>query len=272
MKEDLLAAPLPEERRLQIAAQLRRDARVRVEDLAQRFAVSGETIRRDLQVLEERGLLRRVYGGAVVQPSRGWHPGEQRAAGGGDDGGPDAERAIAALAATMVEPADTLILDLDETVAAVARALPATFAGRALCCSLPTAAELAGRSGVEVHLAGGQVRPDDLACTGVSAERFLEQFFADRAFIGASGVHHAAGVTADRLDEIPLRQAILRQAGEVYVLAAPVKLGSIAVGRVAALSAVTAVITGPGADPGAVRLLEQAGVRVMLAPPLDLPE
>ena len=271
MKEELLAAPLPEERRLQIAAQLRRDARVRVEDLAQRFAVSGETIRRDLQVLEERGLLRRVYGGAVVQPSRGWHPGEQRPTT-ADDAGPEAERAIAALAATLVEPADTLILDLDETVAAVARALPATFAGRALCCSLPTAAELAGRAGVEVHLAGGQVRPDDLACTGVSAERFLEQFFADRAFIGASGVHHAAGVTADRLDEIPLRQAILRQAAEVYVLAGPRKLGSIAVGRVAALRAVTAIITGADADPAAVRALEQAGARVLLAPPLDGPE
>src|SRR5947209_18260846 len=67
MKEELLDAVLPEERRLRIAAQLRRDTRVRVEDLAARYGVSGETIRRDLQVLEERGILRRVYGGAVAQ-------------------------------------------------------------------------------------------------------------------------------------------------------------------------------------------------------------
>src|ERR1051326_7202795 len=75
MKEELLDAVLPEERRLRIAAQLRRDTRVRVEDLAVRYSVSGETIRRDLQVLEERGILRRVYGGAVAQEARGWEPG-----------------------------------------------------------------------------------------------------------------------------------------------------------------------------------------------------
>jgi DeoR family transcriptional regulator, fructose operon transcriptional repressor len=267
MREELLAAPLPEERRLQIAAQLRRNARVRVEDLAQQFAVSGETIRRDLQVLEERGLLRRVYGGAVAQHGPDLLGAVEAQAAVGDP-----ERAIAIRAAALVEPDDTVILDIGSAVAQVARALPATFAGRALCCSLPTAAELTGRTGVEVHVAGGQVRAPDLACTGASAERFLDQFFADRAFIAASGVHHAAGVTADRLDEIPLRQVILRQAAEVYVLAEAARLGRVAVGRVCPLAAVTAVITDSGADPAAVQALEQAGVRVLMAEPVTGPE
>ncbi|BFU43316.1 DeoR/GlpR family DNA-binding transcription regulator [Krasilnikovia sp. MM14-A1004] len=268
MKEELFAAALPEERRLQIAAQLRRDTRVRVEDLAHRFSVSGETIRRDLQVLEERGLLRRVYGGAVAQEERGWESAL--------DERPvvrlDPKRAIATTAAALVEPGDTVILDLGTTVAETARALPATFAGRVLCCSVPVAAELTGREGVEVHLAGGQLRRADLACTGPSVERFLDQFFADRAFIAATGVHPKAGVTSDRLDEIPLRQAILRQAAETYVLADSAKLGQIAVGRVCVLSAVTAVITDSDADPSAVRALEQAGARVLVAPALTGPE
>jgi DeoR family fructose operon transcriptional repressor len=268
MKEELLAAALPEERRLQIAAQLRRDARVRVEDLAHQFAVSGETIRRDLQVLEERGVLRRVYGGAVAQEGRSWESViEDRAV-----VRLDPKRAIAAVAAALVEPGDTVILDVGTTVAETARALPATFAGRALCCSVPTAAELTGRENVEVHLAGGQLRRTDLACVGASAERFLDQFFADRAFVAASGVHPRAGVTAERLDEIPLRQAILRQAAETYVLADSAKLGHIAVGRVCALSATTAVITDSAADPADVRALEQAGVRVLVAAPLTGPE
>lgn len=268
MKEELLAAALPEERRLQIAAQLRRDARVRVEDLAHQFAVSGETIRRDLQVLEERGVLRRVYGGAVAQEGRSWESAiEERAI-----ARLDPKRAIAAVAAALVEPGDTVILDLGTTVAEAARALPATFAGRALCCSVPTAAELTSRDDVEVHLAGGQLRRSDLACVGASAERFLDQFFADRAFIAATGVAARAGVTSDRLDEIPLRQAILRQAAETYVLADSAKLGHVAVGRVCALAAVTAVVTDSAADPAAVRALEQAGVRVLVADPLTGPE
>lgn len=260
MKEDLLGVVLPEERRLRIAAQLRRDTRVRVEDLAAEYGVSGETVRRDLQVLEERGILRRVYGGAVVQEgTRGWEPGA-------DERALDPKRAIAAAAAALVEPGETLVFDLGTTVAETARALPATFSGRALCVALPTAAELALREGVEVHLAGGHVRRDGLACVGPGVERFFEQFFADRAFVAASGVHAKAGVTGARMEEIPVRQALLAQASEVYVLADGAKLGRIAVGRVCPLSAVTAVITDADADPEAVRALEQAGTRVIVAP------
>jgi DeoR family transcriptional regulator, fructose operon transcriptional repressor len=268
MKEELLATALPEERRLQIAAQLRRENRVRVEDLAQQFAVSGETIRRDLQVLEERGLLRRVYGGAVVQEGRSWESAlEERSI-----ARLDPKRAIAAVAAAMVEPGETVILDVGTTVAETARAFPATFAGRAVCCSMPTAAELASREDVEVHLVGGQLRRGDLACVGANAERFLDQFFADRAFIAASGVHPRAGVTSDRLDEIPLRQAILRQATQTIILADSAKLGQIAVGRVCALSAATALITDSAADKSTLRALEQAGIRVVVAGPLTGPE
>src|SRR5258707_15878361 len=100
MKEELLGAVLPEERRLRIAAQVRRGMRVRVDDLAAQYAVSGETIRRDLQVLEERGILRRVYGGAVAEEMHGWeaHAEERVVA------RLEAKRAIAAAAAALVEP------------------------------------------------------------------------------------------------------------------------------------------------------------------------
>jgi DeoR/GlpR family transcriptional regulator of sugar metabolism len=264
MKEELLPAVLPEQRRLQIAAQIRRESRVRVDDLARQYAVSGETIRRDLQVLEDRGLLRRVYGGAVAPESRGWENGGW--VNGGGVARLDPKRAIAAAACALVEPDDTIILDLGTTVAEAARALPATFAGRALCTSVPTAAELAGRDGVDVHLTGGQLRRSDLACTGAAAERFFAEFFADRAFLAADGVHPRAGITGGRLDEIAVRQAILRQARESYVLADSTKLGRVAVGRVCALSEVTAVITDADADPAAVRALEHAGARVVVAP------
>ena len=117
-----------------------------------------------------RGVLRRVYGGAVAQEGRSWESAiEER-----EIARLDPKRAIAAVAAGLVEPGDTVILDMGTTVAEAARALPATFAGRALCCSVPTAAELTSRDDVEVHLAGGQLRRSDLACVGASAERFLD--------------------------------------------------------------------------------------------------
>jgi DeoR/GlpR family transcriptional regulator of sugar metabolism len=79
-------------------------------------------------------------------------------------------------------------------------------------------------------------------------------------------------VTSDRLEEIPLRQAILRQAAETYILADSAKLGQISVGRVCALSEATALITDSAADPATIRALEQAGIRVIVASPLTGPE
>jgi DeoR/GlpR family transcriptional regulator of sugar metabolism len=264
MEEELLTAALPEQRRLLIAARLRRDARVRVDDLVRQFAVSGETIRRDLQVLEERGMARRVYGGAVVQDSGSWQvaPDERQV--------PllDPKRAIAALAVTLVEPADTVIMDAGSTVAEAARALPGSFAGRVLCSSLPIAAELTSREGIEVHLCGGQVRRGELSCAGAAAGRFFGEYFADRAFLAAGGVHPRAGVTDSHLAENAIRQVILRQARECYVLADHSKLGKIAVGRVCGLSELAGIITDSGADPDAVRVLEEGGATVLVASPV----
>lgn len=268
MEDELLTAALPEERRLRIAALLRRDARVRVEDLVREFGVSGETVRRDLQALEERGMARRVYGGAVAQEREGWRPplGERQIA------MLDPKRAIGALAASLVELSDTVVIDAGSTAAEVARALPTSFAGRVLCMSLPAAAELAARDGIEVHVAGGQLRRGALSVAGPAAERFFEDYFADRAFLAASGVHPRAGVTDGHLPENTVRQVIVRQARESYVLADHSKLGQIAVGRICSLADVTGIITDADADPGLIRDLELAAARVLVASPVTGPE
>lgn len=278
MKEELLTAgALPEERRLQVAALLRRDARVRVDDLAEHFAVSGETIRRDLKALEDRGIARRVYGGAVVVDASGArHPlGSARRYPGPEDGAhadsaeaASARRAIAAAAAALTQPGETLILDLGADTDETARALPLTFSGRVLCAALPTAALLASRDGVEVHLAGGRLRRDDLVCVDDAAAGFFDRFFAHRAFLAADGVDPRAGLTCQNLDEIAARRAMLRQAAQSYALADATRLGTIAVGRVAALSELAGVITDGRADPATVRALGAAGTRVIIAPPV----
>lgn len=255
---DELGTALPEERRLQIAAQLRRDSRVRVDDLARHFVVSGETIRRDLQVLEERGILRRVYGGAIVAASPPW---EARV----DDRDVPPALAIAAHAAALIDSSDTIVLHGNGQAVEVARVLPASYAGRVLCAGLSVAAELAGRTGIDVLLAGGQLRAPGLVCTGSMTERFFTEYFADKAFLAAAGVHASAGLTASDLGDVAVYQAIIRQAREIYVLADATALGRIAMARVAPLPAITAVITDTSADPEEVRALQNAGVKVLLA-------
>jgi len=258
--EEQPGATLPEERRLHIAAQLRRESRVRVDDLARQFDVSGETIRRDLQVLEERGLLRRVYGGAVVAAPGPW---DARLAEHLDPHGTP-ERQIGGLTSRLVEPGEVLVLHGDSVAVEVARQLPATWTGRVLCTSLAVVNELAGRDGIDVLVAGGQLRSRDLTLVGPVTERFFGEYFADKAFVGVGGVHPKAGLTGGDLADVAIAQAILRQARECYVLATSARIGRIAVARVAPLVSATAVITDAAADPEDIKALEQAGVRVLV--------
>jgi DeoR/GlpR family transcriptional regulator of sugar metabolism len=252
---------LPEERRLQIVEQVRVRPLVRADELARRFGVSIETVRRDLDALQRDGLVRRVYGGATgIVPHTLEASFDQREA-----LHVEAKRSIAGLAASLVGPTDVLMLDVGTTVAELARALPAEYRGRVLTNSLLVAAELGRRNGVEVEVAGGRLRGGDLACSGAHAEAFFGGWYADKAFLGSGGVHPDAGLTDYHPDEVSSRQVMLSHAAELYVLADSSKLGQVALRKVCDLDRVTAVITDDQVRPQVVRQLEAKGVNLLVA-------
>src|ERR1700735_475976 len=230
---------LPTQRRQAILAQVREQAAVSAEDLSRQFAVSVETIRRDLRRLQRAGLLERVYGGAA-RPSGRSSEGSFAARSGRHT---ERKRAIAALAASLVEPEETIVIDIGTTALEVARALPATFRGRVLTNSVPAAMELTGRADIEGVLSGGQVRPGDGACSGAHAEAFFAEFYADRAFLGSGGLHPQAGLTDYYPAEVVVRRTIVAHTAKNYVLADSSKLGVIAVRRVCELNQLTAILT-----------------------------
>src|SRR6202142_1428146 len=181
---------LPTQRRQAILAQVREQAAVSAEDLSREFAVSVETIRRDLRRLQRAGLLERVYGGAARASGRA--SGGSFAARSGRH--TEGKRAIAALAAWLGEPEETIVIDIGTTALEVTRALPASFRGRVLTNSVPAAMELSGRADIEVLLSGGQVRPGDGACSGAHAEAFFAEFYPPGASRGGGGVPPGAGL------------------------------------------------------------------------------
>ena len=228
---------MPTRRRQAILSEVRKASAASAEDLAGMFGVSVETIRRDLRGLRDQGLLERVYGGALsVQSSEGTFAARSSRH-------HDRKRAIAALAASLVAPQDTIIIDIGTTALEVARALPEAFRGRVLTNSVPAAMALADREEIELLLCGGQVRHGDAACFGSQAEAFFADFYADKAFLGSGGVHAEAGLTDYYPHEVAARRVMIAHAGASYVLADSSKLGNVAVHRVCALTQVTAVIT-----------------------------
>ena len=252
---------MPTQRRQAILAQVREQAAVSAEELARQFGVSVETIRRDLRRLQRDGLLERVYGGAT------------RPAGRSSEGSFAArstrhierKRAIAALAASLVEPEETIVIDIGTTALEVARALPAGFRGRVLTNSVPAAMELSGRDDIELLLSGGQIRPGDGACSGAHAEAFFAEFYADRAFLGSGGVHPRAGLTDYHPAEVVTRRTIIEHTAKSYVLADSSKLGVIAVRRVCQLDQVAAVLTDDAENAAAYADLAAEGVRLLRA-------
>ncbi|HZL63574.1 MAG TPA: DeoR/GlpR family DNA-binding transcription regulator [Thermoleophilia bacterium] len=254
-------AAIPEERRLVIMERVRSRSLVKPAELADELGVSIETIRRDLVALEEDGLVRRVYGGATGTSARAFEPAFEKRL----TQHRDRKMAIGRLAASLIGPGDTVILDIGTTVAELADVLPVAFRGIVLTNSLLVANALAGREGIEVITSGGRVRSGDLACFGPVSEAFFRDYFADKAFMGSGGVHPDMGLTDYYPDEIASRRVILEHAAERYVVADSSKLGQVAFGRVCDVAALTAVITDDHADPADVARLQGAGLNVMIA-------
>ncbi|NJC71972.1 DeoR/GlpR transcriptional regulator [Planosporangium thailandense] len=257
---------LPDKRRELILRLLEEREVARPAFLAEQAGVSVETIRRDLVSLEQEGAVHRVYGGVArarlshsTEPSRA----ERLALQGG------AKAEIAALVAGIIEDSDTVIFDVGTTVEMCAQAVAPSFHGRVITNSVPVATRLASRSGLDVHLLGGHVRPDELSCSGPDTVALLKQFHADKAILGSGGVHPQAGLTDYHLDEIAVRLAMIDAAQQVYVVADAIKIGHVALRKVCDWGRITAVITDSSADPAQVARLREAGVEVLQGRPSD---
>lgn len=245
------------ERRRRIVEVLASDQRAQVAELASRFGVSESTIRRDLQLLSEQGVLERTHGGALqpsrFEPSFGQKETESRVE----------KMAIAREALRLVEHGQTLFLDAGTTTLELARILPPRRDITVATNSVPIAAELADR--VRLILTGGTVRESTLALTGPMAERSIEQMHVDIAFVGMNGISAAAGLTTPTLEEAATKAKMIAAARLAVVLADSSKFGVVTFARVAGLDEVDLVITDERAPTSELQLLRAAGVEVAVA-------
>ncbi|MFI6513229.1 DeoR/GlpR family DNA-binding transcription regulator [Streptosporangium sp. NPDC050855] len=256
------SAVLPTERHARIGEALRASRVVSTDDLARELGVSAETIRRDLVLLERRGMLARVHGGATI--ALGQAAGEEAPFAERTGTAAEAKSRIGRAAAGLARPGQTVVIDVGTTAVQVARALPLDFSGIVATCSLLVAAELSERPGVEVLVCGGRLRAGDLALSNSLAQAFFADLNPDVAFLGSGGVDAVAGLTDYYLDEIATRRIILRNATRSYVLADSSKFGLVARHRVAGLAEFAGLVT-EAEPPSAVRdaVTREGGVIVL---------
>ena len=248
------------DRRNQIIDMINAQRTVKNSELMERFDISIETVRRDLEALEQQGYLRRVYGGAVRGTSLSSEPEyDSRSKARSKE-----KLAIAAAAAKLVEPRDSVYLGVGTTVQGMAQHLKRIDGLTVFTNALRTAVELSEAPECTVILSGGRLRAKELTLSGFPAEENFEQFNVDKAFIGIGGISDA-GVTDFHVDEARLHRQLIKNARQAIVLADSEKLGLRAVVNVCPLTEIHTVITDSGAPRQMVKLLEQAGIRVILA-------
>ncbi|MGI5466753.1 DeoR/GlpR family DNA-binding transcription regulator [Streptomyces sp. CA-132043] len=252
---------LAAERHRRIVAEIARLKFVTTDDLTTLLGVSHETARRDLALLERRGELSRVHGGATTPQA----PVGEEASFTERGGTLAAEKqAIGRTAAGLIEPHQTVVIDVGTTALELARALPADHAGVIATPSLLVAAEVSTRPRVEVLVSGGRLRPGDLACSNAQAVEFFTDLRADAVFVGSGGLA-PYGLTDFHLDEVATKRAMLANASLRYVLADSTKVGRTAAHRVCELSGFDTLLTDKPCPADLSTALDRAGTAVIVA-------
>jgi DeoR family transcriptional regulator, glycerol-3-phosphate regulon repressor len=212
---------------LELARQI---GRVTVEDLATKFEVTPQTIRKDLNELCEQRLLARVHGGAILASSV-------------ENVGYDARRQIAArekmaigrAAAALVPNDASLFINIGTTTEAVAQALLQHTGLMVITNNINVANVMRAYPQIQVVIAGGVVRRSDGGIVGEAAVDFIRQFKVDFAIVGTSAIDEDGSLLDYDLREVKVAQAIMANARRVILVAdrtkfdrtAPVRIGTV---------------------------------------------
>ncbi len=231
-----------------------------VTGLADQLAVSGETIRRDIKIMANRGLVERVHGG-VVLPDLFREPGFLKRL----DRNAEAKMAIARTAAGRVRDGDSLMLDTGSTTVYVARALTVRTDLMVVTNCADIARRLAANDRNKVYLAGGEFRADDAAIFGPSAIRFVERFRVRHAILSIAAMTSDDGFMDFHLSEAEFSRAVMGRASHVMVVADHSKFTVQAPVKVCGFSEVDTLITDRPPPPPIAARLGEAGVTVLVA-------
>lgn len=229
----------PSARRLaEILALAREAGRVGVEELAERFRVTRQTIRRDLNELCEQRVLTRVHGGAMVASGvRNLAYDARRLV------SQPHKRLIGEAAARLIPSHSSLFINIGTTTEEVARALHRHDGLLVITNNLHVATELYRHPGLEVVLAGGTVRRADGGVTGATAVEMIRQFRADTAVIGTSAIDADGALLDFDVREVRVSRAIIEQARRIVLVTDSSKFARHAPVQVAHLSEVDVLVT-----------------------------
>jgi DeoR family transcriptional regulator, fructose operon transcriptional repressor len=235
-----------------------RHGSVDVADLAGRHDVTAETIRRDLSDLQERNLLNRVHGGAVLVEHMSHEPLIEAR----DVVNAEQKLRIATRAAEEVPERGSVIIDSGTTGQRLAAVFPVERPVHVVTNSLQTALTLSRRGLGDLTVLGGAVRTKRHAIIDDATLSQLQPMVIDVLFLSCDGLSFHHGLTTPYREEYALKRAMLERARRVVAMVDKSKFGNVQMFSFASFDEIDVLVTDVGVDPEAVEFLTSHGIAV----------
>lgn len=253
---------LPDLRRKKLIDILTNDGGADVGSLADVLDVSPATIRRDLDLLQRHGHLKRIHSGAVLPyQSLAFLPTTEER----ERGYTAEKRAVAREASKRVNDGDVIILDSGSTALLLAKELMSKRDLTVITLDLKIALELSNVPSFNVISVGGAVIPHAYNAAGMIAENTLRSLHAEKAFVGVDGVDLAAGITSSKILQAPVKRLVLARSNKVTLIADHSKFGVEHLIHVADVAEFDEMITDDGIDTKVANAFVDAGVGLSIA-------
>jgi DeoR/GlpR family transcriptional regulator of sugar metabolism len=247
-----------------ILTALQKSGAVSVRDLSKELDASLVTIRRDLDALEKRSLLRRTHGGAVsieplfYEPFRNDHSFQAQV-----NRFAEEKRRIGRAAAALIKDGEIIALTPGTTTTEVIRGIPLNHRITVVTSTVNVAMELSTRKDLEVFVTGGHLRGEWFSLVGPTAAQSLSHLLIHTLFIGADGIDPQSGLSCYNPDEAQLNSAMVRHAQRRIAVVDHSKFGMVAGWRICDNSDLHFLITDSGATDEMIAPFEKAQIQVM---------
>jgi len=251
----------PNPRQAQLLEFVKNQGSVSIEFLADKFDVTLQTVRRDVQRMAEAGLLARFHGGVRLPSSTTENINYRQR----QVLSSAAKARIAQSVANRVPNGCSLIMNIGTTMEAIAHALMQHKELRVITNNLNVAAILSDNPECEVIVTGGVVRGIDRGIVGEAAVDFIRQFKVDIGLIGISGIEDDGTLRDYDFREVKVARAIIEHSRQVWLAADLTKFNRPAMVKLAPMSDIDCVFTDEHPSATFVEMMEQAGVECIVA-------
>ncbi|MGL6199730.1 MAG: DeoR/GlpR family DNA-binding transcription regulator [Lachnospiraceae bacterium] len=248
------------ERRKQIMDMLYEHEVIKVADLTRLFNVSIETIRRDLEYLEEQELLRRVYGGAVLPQPKAIEPTYESR----EIKFYEEKKAIGKAAVESVKDGEIIAIDIGTTTLEFAKALVGKRKVTVLTNSMKIAIVLSEDPNIRVIMLGGEVRSGEFSVSGFLTSSNMRSFHAEKLFLGIGGLSISKGVTDYHVEESNVRRIAIENSQKIIGLSDHSKIGAVAMNKICDLQDIDTLYMDSEADNTFIEKARSLNIEVIL--------